>query len=73
MFDNNQNTFWRSNDQHRLENKIIGVEFKVIFFLTLSPFESPFEIDNEIVLQSDQNMMKPQMKTSHEFIGILLS
>ena len=40
MFDNDQNTFWRSNNQYRSENKTIGVEFKVIFFLPLSPFDT---------------------------------
>ena len=49
MFDNDQTTFWRSNGQYKSENKIIGVEFKVIFFLSLSWFNRQFEIDDETV------------------------
>ena len=30
-------------------------------------------MDSQMVLQSDQNMMTPQMKNSHKFIGIPLS
>ena len=49
MFDNDQTTFWRSNGQSKSEKKIIGVEFKVIFFLSLSWFNRQFEIDDETV------------------------
>ena len=49
MFDNDHKTFWRSNAEYKSENKIIGVEFKVIFFLSLSWFNRQFEIDDETV------------------------
>ena len=50
MFDNDHITFWRSNEQYKFENKIIGVEFNVIFFLPLSWFSRQFVIDDETVL-----------------------
>ena len=36
MFDNDPTTTWISNQEYKLKEKIIGVEFKVIFFLRLS-------------------------------------
>ena len=39
MFDNDPTTTWVANDKFTSKEKIIGVEFKVIFFLGFSFFK----------------------------------
>ena len=44
MFDNDPTTLWIANDKYTSEDKIIGVEFKVFFFLRISWFKIQFDI-----------------------------